>query len=114
MFNVTAEKLRAGSLKLQPPRTCRGYLLAAPALGSSLVLFRDEDASRMVTTKVTRVMSSGDVWFVETENSLYRVTVHGKVVYSAEHASLIPVAPREIAYSEDFPAQAEPESNTAV
>lgn len=73
-----------------------GFLLAAPVIGNALVLFREDAGSRMVTTPVLRVMGSDRVIFIETENSLYRLEVHGQVVYRDQAQRFVPLATREV------------------
>jgi len=43
-----------------------------------MVIFRDPNGKRMVTTAVRRVLSTSDrsVFYVETENSVYRLCIH--------------------------------------
>jgi hypothetical protein len=54
-----------------------GYLLSTPVVGRGMVLFRDPNGRRMVTTSVRRVLTTSDeaVIYVETENSVYRLRI---------------------------------------
>lgn len=58
-------------------RVYEGYLLSEPVVGRGMVLFRDPNGRRMVTTSVRRVLSTSDehVFYVETENSVYRLSI---------------------------------------
>lgn len=58
-------------------RIYEGYLLSEPIVGRGMVLFRDPNGRRMVTTAVRRVLTTSDehVIYVETENSVYRLSI---------------------------------------
>jgi len=101
MYSVTAQKLRSAGRSPRRARLHRGYLLSAPAIGSSIAIFREDTGKRMVTTKVTRVLASDRVLFVQTENSLYRITIHGRVVFHERRQRFIPIATSEVALSMD-------------
>jgi hypothetical protein len=87
MTTVTARKIRdhgnqAGSLP-EPGvglgRVYRGFLVGLPVVGRGVVIFRDPNGHRMVTTPVRRVLSHGgegncETLYVETDNSVYRLT----------------------------------------
>jgi hypothetical protein len=61
-------------------RIYEGYLLSTPVVGRGLVLFRDPNGRRMVTTSVRRVLTTSDdsVLYVETENSVYRLSIRSE------------------------------------
>jgi hypothetical protein len=96
MFSVTTEKLRSRGRKPKRRRQHRGFLISKPVVGNALVLFTEESGRRMVTSPITRVLGSNRVLFIETENSLYRVTVHSKVVYQGREQQFIPVPTQEV------------------
>src|SRR5262252_10339401 len=82
MVSVTARKIR--ELGLERPggasgRIYTGYLISYPAVGRGMVIFRDPHGHRMITTPVRRVLGEPgvDTLYVETENSVYRLTFHG-------------------------------------
>lgn len=81
MLSVVATKIRSAreraSNRTTVGRVYRGYLLCAPKVGRGMVLFRDVNGKRMVTTPVRRVLRTGDtrVVYIETENSVYRLYV---------------------------------------
>lgn len=54
-----------------------GYLLSRPVVGRGMVLFRDPNGRRMVTTAVRRILTADDkdMLYVETENSVYRLHI---------------------------------------
>ena len=87
MVNVTARKIRengrdrAGS----PGRVYQGLLVSYPIVGRGMVIFRDPNGHRMVTTPVRRVLTDpdSDSVYVETENSVYRLTFHAAVPLAA-------------------------------
>ena len=58
-------------------RIYEGYLLSTPVVGRGMVIFRDPNGRRMVTTAVRRVLTPGEnnVLYVETENSVYRIAI---------------------------------------
>ena len=83
MVSVTARKIR--ELGSERPggasgRIYTGYLISYPYIGRGMVIFRDPNGHRMVTTPVRRVLSDsdgeGEILYVETENSVYRLTFH--------------------------------------
>lgn len=58
-------------------RIYEGYLLSEPVVGRGMVIFRDPNGRRMVTTPVRRVLATSEtnVLYVETENSVYRISI---------------------------------------
>jgi hypothetical protein len=58
-------------------RIYEGYLLSSPVVGRGMVIFRDPNGRRMVTTAVRRVLTTGEdnILYVETENSVYRIAI---------------------------------------
>lgn len=79
MLAVVAQKIR--SAREVPNSTVgrvyEGYLLSEPVVGRGMVLFRDPNGRRMVTTAVRRVLATSDesIVYVETENSVYRLSI---------------------------------------
>lgn len=61
-------------------RVYEGYLLSEPVVGRGMVLFRDPNGRRMVTTAVRRVLATSDesIVYVETENSVYRLSIRAE------------------------------------
>jgi hypothetical protein len=57
-------------------RAYTGYLISYPTIGRGMVIFRDPNGHRMVTTPVRRVLGEfgSEEVYVETENSVYRLT----------------------------------------
>jgi hypothetical protein len=57
----------------------KGFLISYPVVGRGMVIFRDPHGHRMITTPVRRVLGEpgGETLYVETENSVYRLTFHG-------------------------------------
>jgi len=58
-------------------RIYEGFLLAEPVVGRGMVIFRDPNGRRMVTTAVRRILTAGSdrELYVETENSVYRISI---------------------------------------
>ena len=84
MVSVSARKIRDhgrehGSLGVG--RVYSGYLITYPIVGRGMVIFRDPNGHRMVTTPVRRVLGEfdGDKLYVETENSVYQLTFRGEI-----------------------------------
>jgi len=81
VLSVVATKIRTSrglrSLSSTIGRVYEGYLLSAPIVGRGMVIFRDPNGRRMVTTAVRRVLTPGEdnVLYVETENSVYRISI---------------------------------------
>jgi hypothetical protein len=81
MVHVTARKIRDHGREpatIDVGRLYSGFLVSYPVIGRGMVIFRDSNGLRMITTAVKRVFGdpdSRDV-YVETENSVYRLTLH--------------------------------------
>ena len=91
MVSVTARKIRDHGRErasLGVGRTYAGYLISYPSVGRGMVIFRDPNGHRMVTTPVKRVLGDpgGEKLYVETENSVYQLT------FRAEPARVVPRA----------------------
>lgn len=81
MTSVTARRIpkRLNRVKHTcSPLIYRGYLLRYPLVGCGLAILREKNCRRLLTSPVVRVLSNeeGDVLYVETENSLYRIYIH--------------------------------------
>jgi hypothetical protein len=79
MTNVTARKIRDHGRErpaVGVGRVYSGYLVSYPVVGRGMVIFRDPNGHRMITTPVRRVLTDpdGQTVYVETENSVYRLT----------------------------------------
>lgn len=79
MVSVTARKIRDHGRErtsLGVGRSYAGYLISYPSVGRGMVIFRDPNGHRMVTTPVRRVLGdpTGEKLYVETENSVYQLT----------------------------------------
>jgi len=100
MVSVTARKIREHTRErvtshshlgsgMSPVNSCggacagtrvyTGFLISYPVVGRGMVIFRDPHGHRMITTPVRRVLGEPgvDTLYVETENSVYRLTFHG-------------------------------------
>lgn len=86
MVSVTARKIREHGRErvttVSPGRVYTGYLISYPVVGRGMVIFRDPNGHRMVTTPVKRVLGEpdGGSIYVETENSVYRLEFHSAPV----------------------------------
>ena len=58
-------------------------LVLAGFIGRGMVIFRDPHGHRMITTPVKRVLGEpgGKMIYVETENSVYRLEIHGEPLF---------------------------------
>ena len=87
MVSVTARKIRELGLERPPApsggRIYTGYLISYPFIGRGMVIFRDPHGHRMITTPVRRVLGEpgGKMIYVETENSVYRLEIHGEPLF---------------------------------
>ena len=86
MVSVTARKIRDHSVERAPVgvgRVYTGYLISYPIIGRGMVIFRDPHGHRMITTPVRRVLGEpgGKMIYVETENSVYRLEIHGEPIF---------------------------------
>ena len=81
MVNVTARKIRDHGRErpaVGVGRVYNGFLVSYPVVGRGMVIFRDPNGHRMITTPVRRILGEPDneTVYVETENSVYRLTFH--------------------------------------
>jgi hypothetical protein len=81
MVNVTARKIRDHGRErpaVGVGRVYNGFLVSYPVVGRGMVIFRDPNGHRMITTPVRRILGEqdGGSLYVETENSVYRLTFH--------------------------------------
>lgn len=86
MVSVTACKVRNQTSErstVDVGRRYTGYLISYPIVGRGLVIFRDPHGHRMITTPVKRVLGEpeGRMLYVETENSVYRIEIHGEPLF---------------------------------
>ena len=84
MLAVLATKIRSngeGSVATAIGKAYEGFLISEPVVGRGMVIFRDPNGHRMITTPVRRILSDpdSDAVYVETENSVYRLTFHAAV-----------------------------------
>lgn len=91
MVSVTARKIRDHGRErasLGVGRTYAGYLISYPSVGRGMVIFRDPNGHRMVTTPVKRVLgdAGGEQIYVETENSVYLLTFKAEPLRQLPHA----------------------------
>lgn len=99
MLSVTAEKLRSSGRMPKRRRKQAGYLVNAPEVGSAMILFREDTGRQLVTTPVVRLMAAERILYIETENSLYRITVHGRLEFENHEQRFVPIATRELSLS---------------
>ena len=89
VLSVVATKIRTSrdpsGLTSTVGRIYEGYLLSEPVVGRGMVIFRDPNGRRMVTTAVRRVLttSESNVLYVETENSVYRISIREEHIAAA-------------------------------
>ena len=86
MVSVTARKIRDHSVERASAglgRVYTGYLISYPIVGRGMVIFRDPHGHRMITTPVKRVLGepAGKMIYVETENSVYKLEIHGEPLF---------------------------------
>lgn len=91
MTNVTARKIRdhgRDRTSVGVGRIYNGFLVSYPVVGRGMVIFRDPNGHRMITTPVRRVLrtTDDDTIYVETENSVYRLTFHRAAAAAATTA----------------------------
>lgn len=86
MVSVTARKIRDQGMdrvSTHGGRVYTGYLISYPTIGRGMVIFRDPHGHRMITTPVKRVLGEpdGKMIYVETDNSVYRLEIHGEPLF---------------------------------
>ena len=91
MVSVTARKVRDQTTErasVNVGRRYTGYLISYPIVGRGMVIFRDPHGHRMITTPVKRVLGEpdGNMLYVETENSVYRIEIHGEPIFPVKTA----------------------------
>jgi hypothetical protein len=77
---VLATKIRShgeGSVATAVGKAYEGFLISEPVVGRGMVIFRDPNGRRMVTTAVRRILTTEQrrLFYVETENSVYRIAI---------------------------------------
>ncbi len=86
MVSITARKVRDQTSErssMNLGRRYTGYLISYPVAGRGMVIFRDPHGHRMITTPVKRVLGDpeGHLIYVETENSVYKIEIHGEPLF---------------------------------
>jgi hypothetical protein len=77
---VLATKIRShgeASVATAVGKAYEGFLISEPVVGRGMVIFRDPNGRRMVTTAVRRILTTEQrqSFYVETENSVYRISI---------------------------------------
>ena len=80
MLAVLATKIRSNgeaSVATAVGKAYEGFLISEPVVGRGMVIFRDPNGRRMVTTMVRRILTTEQrsLFYVETENSVYRIAI---------------------------------------
>lgn len=80
MLAVLATKIRSNgeaSVATAVGKAYEGFLISEPVVGRGMVIFRDPNGRRMVTTAVRRILTTEQrrMFYVETENSVYRIAL---------------------------------------
>lgn len=80
MLAVLATKIRSNgeaSVATAVGKPYEGFLISEPVVGRGMVIFRDPNGRRMVTTAVRRILTTEErrLMYVETENSVYRLAI---------------------------------------
>lgn len=86
MVSVTFRRVRdriAERSSLDVGRGDTGYLIGYPIVGRCMVVFREPNGHMMTTTPAKRVFGDpdGQMLYVETENSVYRIEIHGEPIF---------------------------------
>jgi hypothetical protein len=89
---VLATKIRSngeGSVATAINKPYEGFLISEPVVGRGMVIFRDPNGRRMVTTAVRRILTTEErrLMYVETENSVYRLAILDSHVHTPPVAS---------------------------
>lgn len=97
MVSVTARKIRdqaSDRNSIGVGRIYTGYLISYPIVGRGMVIFRDPHGHRMITTPVKRVLGDpdGQMIYVETENSVYRLEIHGEPLFPMRRPESAPAS----------------------
>ncbi|MDC0720588.1 hypothetical protein [Nannocystis bainbridge] len=101
MLAVLATKIRSngeGSVVTAIKKPYEGFLISEPMVGRGMVIFRDPNGRRMVTTVVRRILTTAEtegredprerrLMYVETENSVYRLAFLDASRHAASAAS---------------------------
>ncbi len=67
-----------------------GFLISEPVVGRGMVIFRDPNGRRMVTTAVRRILTTEQrrLFYVETENSVYRIAIVDQLAARADNTAV--------------------------
>ena len=77
LINVSAQLVsqRRVARRKRNKRVVSGFIVDYPEVGCALVIFEVGRDNRVTTSKVTRVLQSANVLWVETRNSVYKLVV---------------------------------------
>jgi len=90
---VLATKIRSNgeaSVATAVGKAYEGFLISEPVVGRGMVIFRDPNGRRMVTTAVCRILTTEQrrLFYVETENSVYRIAIVDQLAARAESTAV--------------------------
>ena len=93
MLAVLATKIRSNgeaSVATAVGKAYEGFLISEPVVGRGMVIFRDPNGRRMVTTAVRRILTTEQrrLFYVETENSVYRIAIVDQVAARADSTAV--------------------------
>lgn len=93
MLAVLATKIRSNgeaSVATAVGKAYEGFLISEPVVGRGMVIFRDPNGRRMVTTAVRRILTTEQrrLFYVETENSVYRIAIVDQLAARADSTAV--------------------------
>ena len=93
MLAVLATKIRSNgeaSVATAVGKAYEGFLISEPVVGRGMVIFRDPNGRRMVTTAVRRILTTEQrrLFYVETENSVYRIAIVDQLTARADSTAV--------------------------
>lgn len=93
MLAVLATKIRSSgeaSVATAVGKAYEGFLISEPVVGRGMVIFRDPNGRRMVTTAVRRILTTEQrrLFYVETENSVYRIAIVDQLTAQADSTAV--------------------------
>lgn len=93
MLAVLATKIRShgeASVATAVGKAHEGFLISEPVVGRCMVIFRDPNGRRMVTTAIRRILTTEErrLFYVETENSVYRIALVDTLTTQADSTAV--------------------------
>lgn len=76
VFEITTRVRKLGRVKTKQPKLIEGTLAELPRVGESIMVFKEDKMTRLITSTVIRILSDSDgTLYAQTHNSVYRIVL---------------------------------------